>query len=183
MVPIKSRLRNIAREKRAALAAAQPDFALAVAVFAEDLDIAPGTVVGAYHAHLSEADPALLAARLVELGAFIAFPRVTAETAALEFHVVPEGEVLVPGRFGIPEPLEHWPCVVPAVLLVPLLAFDGKGHRLGYGGGYYDRTLATLKALAIGIAYAGQRVDALPHDVHDYRLNAILTEQGLKRFA
>jgi 5-formyltetrahydrofolate cyclo-ligase len=79
--------------------------------------------------------------------------------------------------------LAHWPRVIPDILLVPLLAFDDHGYRLGYGGGYYDRTLAAIRrARAIGIAYAGQRMDFLPHDAHDYPLNAILTETGLTEF-
>ncbi len=87
------------------------------------------------------------------------------------------------GTFGIHEPLAHWPAVAPDVLLVPLLAFDNDGYRLGYGGGYYDRTLSALpRARAIGIAYAGQRVDILPRDAHDCRLDAILTENGLTEF-
>ena len=100
----------------------------------------------------------------------------------LDFHHVPDGEVLAPGSFGIPEPLESWPRAVPDVLLVPLLAFDSSGHRLGYGGGFYDRTLALLKVPAIGIAYAGQQVASLPYAAHDRRLNAVLTERGLTEF-
>ena len=69
---------------------------------------------------------------------------------------------------------------------MPLLAFDGQGTRLGYGGGYYDRTLAALRAAgavrAIGIAYAGQEVPKVPHGPHDQRLDAVLTENGLTRF-
>jgi 5-formyltetrahydrofolate cyclo-ligase len=76
--------------------------------------------------------------------------------------------------------------VVPDVLLVPLLAFDAEGYRLGYGGGFYDRTLETLRAvrpvLAIGIAYAGQQRSDVPHSDHDQRLDAVLTENGLTRF-
>jgi 5-formyltetrahydrofolate cyclo-ligase len=75
-----------------------------------------------------------------------------------------------------------WPRAAPDLLLVPLLAFDGRGHRLGYGGGFYDRTLALLGVPAIGIAYAGQEVSSLPAEPHDRRLTAILTEQGLRRF-
>ncbi len=103
-----------------------------------------------------EADPALLLARLVELGCAIAFPRVAAKQPPLDFHHVPDGEVLEPGAFGIHEPLAHWPRCNAHLLLVPLLAFDDRGHRLGYGGGFYDRTLAALNVPAIGIAYAGQ---------------------------
>jgi len=156
---------------------------LRLAEFAEDLALPSGAVVGGYHAHFDEADPALLLARLVELGCAIAFPRVVAKDAPLEFHHVPDGAVLAPGSFGIPEPLAHWPRAVPGVLLVPLLAFDAAGHRLGYGGGFYDRTLAALKVPAIGIAYAGQEVSSLPAEPHDMALSLILTEHGLLRFS
>lgn len=155
---------------------------LRLAEYAEDLDLSPGSTVGGYHAHWDEADPALLLARLVELGCAIALPRVVAKDAPLEFHHVPDGAVLAPGSFGIPEPLAHWPRAVPDVLLVPLLAFDGAGRRLGYGGGFYDRTLAALNVPAIGIAYAGQEVPSLPAEPHDMALSAILTEQGLRHF-
>ncbi len=176
----KTELRRAARERRRTLA--RDDIALVLAEFAEDLPLPPGALVGGYHAHNGEADPALLLARLVELGWAIALPRVTAKDAALDFHHVPDGEVLEPGSFGIPEPLADWPRAVPGMLLVPLLAFDRRGHRLGYGGGFYDRTLAALNVPAIGIAYAGQEVASLPAEPHDRRLDGILTEQGFRRF-
>jgi 5-formyltetrahydrofolate cyclo-ligase len=70
--------------------------------------------------------------------------------------------------------------VTPDLLLVPLLAFDHRGHRLGYGGGYYDRTLAALPhATAIGCAYAAQQVDDLPATAQDVPLHAIATERGV----
>jgi 5-formyltetrahydrofolate cyclo-ligase len=68
------------------------------------------------------------------------------------------------------------------LLLVPLLAFDRRGHRLGYGGGFYDRTIAALRVPTIGIAYAGQEVASLPEEAHDRTLDMILTEQGIRRF-
>ena len=175
----KPALRRTARARRKALA--REGFALAITPYAEDLGLAPGTVVGGYHAHHDEADPALLLARLVEMGCAIAFPRVIKDMP-LEFHHVPDGEVLEPGSFGIPEPLSHWPRAAPDVLLVPLLAFDAQGHRLGYGGGFYDRTLAALKVPAIGIAYAGQETDSIPREAHDRTLDMVLTEQGIRRF-
>jgi 5-formyltetrahydrofolate cyclo-ligase len=177
----KQELRAAARENRLSLK--RPDFAQAIARHAEDLSLAPGTVVGGYHALADEADPALLLERLVELGCHIAFPRVAAKGLPLEFHRVPDGEVLAPGAFGIHEPLDIWPRVVPQVLLVPLLAFDPSGHRLGYGGGFYDRSLARLQVPAIGIAYAGQEVPSLPHEAHDRTLTMVLTEHGLRRFS
>jgi 5-formyltetrahydrofolate cyclo-ligase len=175
----KSELRAAAREKRLSLK--HPDFVQSLSRHAEDLKLAPNTVVGGYHALPDEADPALLLERLVELGCHVAYPRVVGKGAPLEFHRVPDGEVLAPGAFGIHEPLDIWPRVVPQLLLVPLLAFDAQGHRLGYGGGFYDRTIALLKVPAIGIAYAGQQVAALPADDHDMTLDAVLTEKGLTR--
>src|SRR4051794_3808980 len=152
----KTELRRASREKRLTLKRA--DFADEIARHAEALQVPKGSVVGGYHALPDEADPALLLERLVELGCHIAYPRVAGIGLALEFHRMPDGEVLAPGAFGIHEPLDIWPRAVPNVLLVPLLAFDPSGHRLGYGGGFYDRTLAILKVPAIGIAYAGQEM-------------------------
>jgi 5-formyltetrahydrofolate cyclo-ligase len=176
----KSDLRIAAREKRRALA--RPDFAQAIARHAEALAIPKGAVVAGYHALPEEADPALLLERLVERGCHLAYPRVAAKGQPLEFHRVPDGEVLAPGTFGIHEPLDSWPRARPDILLVPLLAFDGRGHRLGYGGGFYDRTLALLNVPAIGIAYAGQEAASLPRDEHDRTLDMVLTEQGIRRF-
>ena len=73
--------------------------------------------------------------------------------------------------------------MTPDLVLVPLLSFDAHGYRLGYGGGYYDRSLALLKnSHAVGIAYAGQEVEHLPREDHDHPLDAVLTEDGLRRF-
>lgn len=176
----KQELRAAAREKRLSLK--RKDFAGAIADYAEALAIPKDSVVGGYHALPDEADPALLLERLVELGCHIAYPRVAGKGLPLEFHRVPDGEVLAPGAFGIHEPLGTWPRATPDMLLVPLLAFDALGHRLGYGGGFYDRTIALLKVPAIGIAFAGQEMDRLPHQAHDVQLNAVLTERGLTRF-
>jgi 5-formyltetrahydrofolate cyclo-ligase len=180
-MPDKAQLRVLARARRASLRNA--DFARALADQAALLTIASGTIVGGYHAHQDEADPVLLLSTLAQSGVHVAFPRVTAKDAVLDFHLVPDGEILSPGRHGIHDPLAHWPKVMPGLLLVPLLAYDDEGYRLGYGGGYYDRTLAaSAGACAIGIAYSGQRMETLPHDPHDHPLDAILTEQGLKEF-
>jgi 5-formyltetrahydrofolate cyclo-ligase len=180
-LPSKAELRRIAQFHRAGLKLG--GFAARLAGYADMLDVPPDAIVAGYHAHRGEADPGLLLQALAGKGARIAFPRVKAKDRGLEFHLVPEGEILRRGAYGIHEPLEHWPRAIPDILLVPLLAFDDQGYRLGYGGGYYDRTLAAIYgARAIGIAYAGQRMDFLPHDAHDYPLNAILTETGLTEF-
>ena len=179
--PDKAALRKGARAIRARLHSSA--FAAALAAHVDALRGSPRQIVAGYHAHGDEADPALLLQALARAGAQIAFPRVVAKTAPLEFHLVPEDEVLRPGAYGIHEPHPDWPSVTPDILLVPLLAYDDRGTRLGYGAGYYDRTLAALpKARAIGIAYAGQRMDFLPCDAHDCPLDAILTENGLTIF-
>jgi 5-formyltetrahydrofolate cyclo-ligase len=176
-------LRRAARERRKELMLASPDFAQVLARYAETLAVQPGMIVGGYHAMPEEADPALLLERLVEMGAQAAFPRVAARGQPLDYHRVPDGEVLAPGTFGIREPLPSWPSVTPHILLVPLLAFDARGHRLGYGGGFYDRTLEALNVPAIGIGFAGQEVSSLPAEAHDIALSAVLTEAGFRRFS
>ena len=92
------------------------------------------------------------------------------------------GDALQPERFGTSRPIGE--PGVPDVLLVPLLAWDGQGRRLGYGGGYYDRTLAALPGRrAIGCAYAAQRVPEVPAGLHDMPLDAVATEKGLTWFS
>lgn len=101
----------------------------------------------------------------------------------LLFRAFSFGDDLVEGPMKIMQPLGSAQEVSPDILLVPLLAFDGRGFRLGYGGGYYDRALAFLRAqkkvMAIGLAFAGQMVDQIPTEPHDAPLDAILTEEGL----
>jgi 5-formyltetrahydrofolate cyclo-ligase len=178
----KQELRLQARARRQELG--RPDFSAALAAHAPSLGIARGSVVAGYHAYQGEADPVGLMTRLAELGARIAFPRIVARKDALMFHLVPEGENMKPGNFGIHEPMDHWPETIPDVALVPMLAFDKDGNRLGYGGGFYDRTLAGLPHVrAIGIAYAGQEMAFIPKEAHDRALREILTEQGLRRFS
>lgn len=182
----KSDLRKLARANRVAMAAAQPDFAERIATYADALELPERAVIGGYVALPGEADPYLLLKRLAEKGHDIAFPRVVERNEPLAFHLWKEGLSLVRGAFGIPEPSPEWPCVEPRVSLVPLLAFDKSGYRIGYGGGFYDRTLAALaqkgETLAIGIGFAGQEIERVPHEDHDRRLDAIVTELGVRRF-
>ncbi|HEX2591096.1 MAG TPA: 5-formyltetrahydrofolate cyclo-ligase [Rhizomicrobium sp.] len=182
----KTELRKAARARREDLARAVPDFAARLATHANALAIAPGEVVGAYAALPHEADPHLLLKQLVSRGATLAFPRVHAKGQPLVFHHRKPGRELVRGAFGILEPAADWPVAHPGVLLVPLLAFDGAGHRLGYGGGFYDRTIEMLRSSSetrvIGVAYAGQEVEAVPHEPHDIAVDAVLTEDGLRGF-
>ncbi len=142
--------------------------------------IPPQAIVAGYAPMRGELDifPALNA--LSAHGCALALPCVVANAAPLVFRKYCPGMALVTGKHGALCPAEAEDVVVPDVVLVPLLAFDGKLHRLGYGGGYYDRTLAQLKdAKAYGIAYALQRVDALPIEPYDMKLHAIITEEGM----
>ncbi len=190
MMPItKSDLRRAAREKRKTLAG--QDIGAALAAQAAALKIPPGAIVGGYHALPQEADPALLLKALVELGCPHRLPPHGGQRPATGISPHPGCicEVLKPGALGVHEPAADWPQVTPHLLLVPLLAFDGAGHRLGYGGGFYDRTLyafnhgAALPIRAIGVAYAAQETASLPHEPHDMALDGILTEQGLRLFS
>ena len=111
-------------------------------------------------------------------GVAVAFPRVT--PGGLVFHVW-DGSPMVPGPFGILEPAPSLPVVAPAdldVLLVPGLAFDPTGNRLGHGAGYYDRVLAGPRGLTIGVAWSSQVVPEVPTDPWDQPVDALLTERG-----
>ncbi len=179
----KQQLRTAARARRAELARAMPDFAARLAAHADALGISDGALVAAYVAMGDEADPQLLLKALAARGCTFAFPRVAAKGAPLVFHHAQPDREHIRSTFGVSEPAPDWPIAQPAIFLVPLLAFDAAGTRLGYGGGFYDRTLAALPgARAIGIAYAGQEVAALPREPHDHRLAAVLDETGLRRF-
>ena len=141
----------------------------------------PNDVISAFHSFDTEISTFELFDKLVADGWTTALPVVVAKNTPLVFRQWAPGDALVLGRWNIKVPPEEAPEVLPDVLLVPLLAFDRKGFRLGYGGGFYDRTLEKLRALkkvtAIGIAYAGQEVDAVPYEEFDQRLDWIITEK------
>ncbi|MGI9415240.1 MAG: 5-formyltetrahydrofolate cyclo-ligase [Hyphomicrobiales bacterium] len=142
---------------------------------------APGTVSG-FHPYGSEIDCTGLLERLSDEGWVTALPVVVGPVRPLEFRPWRPGEPLEAGAWSIPVPGDAAGAVVPDVLLVPLLAFDRRGYRLGYGGGFYDRTLDQLRAentvVAVGVAFAGQEVDAVPHDTQDQPLDWMLTQAG-----
>jgi 5-formyltetrahydrofolate cyclo-ligase len=181
----KSNLRNELRARRATLTRAC--FAERIAGFATDLPLAPGAVVAGYHPVRDEADPRALMSELAGRGHPLALPVIVTARSALAFRRWRMGDVLAPNAYGIAEPPASAEEVVPDAVLVPLLGFDADGHRLGYGGGYYDRTLDTIRktrsVLAVGIAYAGQEVPRLPRETHDHALDMIVTEAGIRRFA
>ncbi len=146
------------------------------------LEKVEGRVVAGYWPIGCEMDPRPLMMALQDRGERLALPVVTAVKAPLAFRSFTFADDLLPGICSTLEPLPDHPFVRPTLLLVPLLGFDKRGFRLGQGGGYYDRTLADLRAdgpiLAIGLAYAAQQIDKLPTEKHDQKLDAIVTEEG-----
>ena len=121
-----------------------------------------------------------------EQGQRICLPVIQAPHEALSFRGWSPASKMKKDRYGVDFPASgKW--VSPKLIFVPLLAFTANGERLGYGGGYYDRTLASLRqkneVFACGVAYAGQEVESLPTDAHDAKLDGILTEDGFKAFA
>ena len=128
-----------------------------------------------------EPDLGTLWAALHARGHALVLPETPARGEALRFRPWHPGCAMLPGLFGTCHP-ESTSYAAPDLLFVPLLAFDRHGYRLGYGGGYYDRTLAALPgARGIGYGFAFQQVDAVPHGPHDVPLHGIVTEEGLVR--
>jgi 5-formyltetrahydrofolate cyclo-ligase len=185
--PSKADLRAAALAKRDALddderaAAAQ-----ALALRGLPMQMAPGTVVAGYSPIRSEIDPAPLMQKLAAQGARLALPAITARGKSLTFRVWHINDRLLPGPLGILEPSPAAAEIVPDIVLVPLAAFDRSGHRIGYGAGHYDRTLAQLHKskgfAAIGLAFAAQEVEAVPALQHDVALDYVLTETRVLDF-
>ena len=140
-----------------------------------------GSILAAYQPIRSERDPRPL---LGELGVrSLAFPKVLGPEQALAFYAAEGLDDFKPGAFGVLEPLETLPLVWPQVTLVPLVGFDSVGYRLGYGGGFYDRTLAQLDSLNIGFAYDGQLSSiALNIEATDRALDFVMTPKRLYDF-
>jgi 5-formyltetrahydrofolate cyclo-ligase len=144
------------------------------------VEIKPGTVVAGYSPIRSEFDPVPLMRKLVNLGARLALPVISARDAPLQFRAWTLNEKLQRGPLGILEPSPEANEITPDILLVPLAAFDRSGHRIGYGAGHYDRTLSQLRAsrkiIAIGLAFAAQEIPGVSASAHDARLDLVLTE-------
>jgi len=129
----------------------------------------------------SEINPLPLLQRLADAGAQLALPVVAGRGKPLIMRAWQWGEPLAAGVWGIREPKPEAAEVEPDILLVPLLAFDRAGHRIGYGAGYYDLTIARLRArkpvTAVGIGFAAQEIAKIPATVRDARLDLVLTER------
>jgi 5-formyltetrahydrofolate cyclo-ligase len=139
------------------------------------------SVASAFHPIREEPDTLTLLGALADEGFATALPAVVRRGSHLIFRLWRPGDPTAPGAMAIPEPLETATAVEPDLLFVPLACFDRRGHRIGYGAGYYDRSLARLRAMktvhAVGVAYGVCEVAAAPYEAHDESLDAIVTEQ------
>jgi len=170
-IALRDALPAAARQAAAELLAARP-FPLA---------IEPGTVVSGFMALKSEINPLPLMRKLSECGARLALPAIASRGKPLIMRAWQFGAPLSRGQWGIREPTPEADEVDPDILLVPLLAFDRAGYRIGYGAGYYDMTIHRLRGrrpvTAVGIAFAAQEVAKIPATPRDARLDLVLTER------
>jgi 5-formyltetrahydrofolate cyclo-ligase len=178
--PSKGDLRTAALARRDALgdheraAAAQ-----AIAQRGLPIAIKAGAVIAGYSPIRNEVDPFPLMQTLAAKGARLALPVVPARGKSLIFRAWSPNDRLMLGPLGILEPSPAAAELVPDIVLVPLAAFDRAGHRIGYGAGHYDFTLAHLhkrRTLSIGLAFAAQQIPAVPTAPHDVMLDLVLTE-------
>jgi 5-formyltetrahydrofolate cyclo-ligase len=177
-------LRREAIARRDALSAAdRAQAAEMVAARPFPVPVAPGTVVSSFSPMRSEISPVPLMRKLADAGAGLALPVVAGKGRPLVMRAWAFGAPLAAGVWGIREPTPDAPEVAPDILIVPMLAFDRRGHRIGYGAGYYDMTIAALRArkqvVAVGIAFAAQEIDAVPDTPRDARLDLVLTEREI----
>jgi 5-formyltetrahydrofolate cyclo-ligase len=181
---LKAELRRTAMARREALpttdrvAAAQ-----AIAARGMPVEVAAGMVVSGYSAVKSEISPLPLLRRCADVGAALALPVVVGRGHPLVMRAWSFGAPLKSGVWGIREPTPQAQEAFPDILIVPLLAFDRSGHRIGYGAGYYDMTITKLRAMkpvtAIGIAFAAQEIDKVPTTTRDAALDLVLTEREI----
>ncbi|MFN0219657.1 MAG: 5-formyltetrahydrofolate cyclo-ligase [Hyphomicrobium sp.] len=184
MLNNKTELREAAIAVRAAAFAAHgTDAARRLAAHGLDfLAAKPGAIVSGFAAIRDEISPAALMAWLHAEGFRLALPVMVGKKLPLTMRAWTPGDALAAAAWGIAEPLDDKLAVDPDVVLVPLLAFDAAGNRLGYGGGFYDRTLARLRRekpiIAVGVGYDEQKVDVVPVESYDERLDWVLTPSG-----
>jgi 5-formyltetrahydrofolate cyclo-ligase len=187
LIDAKSGLRREALARRDALPAELRQ-AAAETIAGRDfpLDVFPGVLVSGFSSIGSEINPLPLMRRLADRGARLALPVVIGRGRPLALRAWAFGEPLNKGQWGIREPRPEAPEVDPDIVLTPLAAFDRTGHRIGYGAGYYDMTLARLRTrkpiVAVGLAYAAQEISVVPTTARDERLDLVLTEREVIDF-
>ena len=185
----KIKARHIALEVRSKIAASIDVTAAADRLmehFIAEFDIRSDLSAAAYWPFRDEIDVRPLLKAMDGMGCNCLLPVMMARKEPLQFHQWKPGDALEASRFGVLEPSKFHPSATPDVVILPLLSFDQCGRRLGYGGGYYDRTLRALRrkgeVLAVGAAYQGQEVDKILVNSHDQKLDAIVTDRSVFRF-
>ena len=182
----KAELRGSAARQRKGLARGEADADRRLARHAGEIaGLAAGAVVAGYLPIRSEISPLGLVGELVRLGLATAMPVTPKPGNPLSFRLWAPGDALDEGPYGTSQPCPAAGPAQPGLLLVPLLAFDAECYRLGYGGGFYDRTIGAARAAgrrlaAIGIAFDGQLVDAVPRGPFDEPLDGVLTPSGMR---
>lgn len=151
------------------------------------IDFEPGTIVSGFWPMRSEVDVRPLMFALREKGARLCLPAIL-DKETIVFRELVRGAPLVDMGFGTAGPGEEAAVLDPSIMLIPLAAFDARGHRIGYGGGYYDRAIGRLQTKSIvtrliGVAFDCQEVPLVPNEWHDVIIPELLTETGLRRFA
>ncbi len=183
----KARLRQEMRRRRRDFSGQAPDAGLAAARAVLDAGlVAPNAVAGLYWPMAEELDARPLIEALWREGRRVVLPATPPKGAPLIFRRFTRETALKPGPFGTHEPPPGAPALCPTVVFAPLLAFDGQGRRLGYGAGYYDRSLQALRrdgdVKAYGLAFAGQETPRVPTDALDQPLDGVVTERGFRLF-
>jgi 5-formyltetrahydrofolate cyclo-ligase len=153
---------------------------------ARELSVLPGDIVSGFMPMRSEVDVRPLMAAIAAKGGRICVPAILDKTT-IEFRELVRGAPLIDMGFGTVGPGPEAAVLDPVLMLMPLAAFDDRGHRIGYGAGYYDRAIDRLHARGlkprlIAIAWDCQEVGKVPDENHDVQLDAVLTESGLRRF-
>lgn len=183
---LKGALREKAKAQRGALDGLDRQSAAksAAAHFVEAVPLATDAVIGVYWAIRDEIDSKPLLLALMDGGRKVCLPVVVGDEEPMIFRVWEPDAPLYEAGFGTLAPSDLAPVAVPDVLVIPLLAFDKAGTRLGYGRGYYDRTVAVLKKkpLMVGYAFSGQELSDIPREDHDVPLDLLITEAGVRRF-
>ena len=182
----KAALRVKARAARALLDSGERADAAEAAArhFFDSIELRKSDVVAAYWRIRDEMDCQPILIRLMDSNQTVVLPVVLGPDEPLDLRVWEQGASLYEAGFGTLAPSELAPKAEPDVVLMPLLAFDSRGTRLGYGGGYYDRTLASMKKRPklIGLAYSTQQLERIPREAHDVPLDAVITETGIVYF-
>lgn len=154
-----------------------------IAVRGLPIDVKQGTVVSGFMPIKSEINPLPLMKKLAESGALLALPRIAGRGQPLSMRAWAVGDPFERGQWGIREPQASAPEVVPDIVLAPLAAFDRKGHRLGYGAGYYDMTIRKARSskpvTVIGLAFSLQEFPDVPVTERDELLDFVLTEREI----